>query len=933
MKRKLLSIALAATLFKASYVSALGLGEIELESYLNEPLDARIEILNTEGLLPTQILVRLASENDFDRVGIERSFFLTGINFQVVIDSEGDSYVAVSTRDPVREPFLDFVIETRWPSGRLLREYTVLLDPPSFDDGIVISASDVVAAEGERRSDTFASQSRSARSAPRSDADTVTDRPEPGQSYRVKPNETLWEIALEAKLPGTSVQATMLEIQRQNPDAFINNNINLLKAGRVVYLPTDLDASLSDSEVVLANIRRQDQDWRAGRVSAPAARLRIAGDQFDSERDDAVAVTDKATVDTMSRSGMQVDNAKLAELQSQLSVLQEQLEVMQAIIETKDKQIALLQNALSGNESTQSAGDTSERDLAQEPQKTAVVDGSAVDTTSESRAAADLAGTDTASSDNAQATIVDLAAPVVAAKPAPAVQTTAKDDGLSISLIAGGVGAAAVLAALGLVWQRRRSSVLAKGGDSALNSDLDVDDDVFSNVSLNDSGLEIDHDSSDDPLPAHITESFSSNAKTDQYASDMDIDDALAEADIYIAYGRINQAVELLQGYLEKNPGADECRLKLLEVLVDAGRESEAKAAYAGVLDQCSRDVVVRADELMMRGGFLSSQQKSAGSSATVEEVFDLGADSSLFGPYGDALDSILGDSSDSAPQSASDESMPDESGADADSDAVEPETEEVGIPSELEELQDEELEVADDAALGDALAVTGDGEGPDEVDSFFDQLQAQQQERERAQKESDMRAREAALAAQAEADALNDPFADLAADESSTLKATTEELLEDFDLSHLVEEDNSTQQPSLEPQPLEFDLSDLDLESGPSDLSDEIDLSDFEVSHEDQESAVAEESSLDLDDGLDLSGFEDFDLEPAPAPAPAPRTPEDEIFVADGEDAPAAKLDLARAYIDMEDFDSARGILEDVARTGDDAQRREAEALLTTLL
>ncbi|MEY3006442.1 MAG: hypothetical protein RI942_784, partial [Pseudomonadota bacterium] len=109
MKRKLLSIALAATLFKASYVSALGLGEIELESYLNEPLDARIEILNTEGLLPTQILVRLASENDFDRVGIERSFFLTGINFQVVIDSEGDSYVAVSTRDPVREPFLDFV--------------------------------------------------------------------------------------------------------------------------------------------------------------------------------------------------------------------------------------------------------------------------------------------------------------------------------------------------------------------------------------------------------------------------------------------------------------------------------------------------------------------------------------------------------------------------------------------------------------------------------------------------------------------------------------------------------------------------------------------------------------------------------------------------------------------------------------------------------
>ena len=107
-------------------------------------------------------------------------------------------------------------------------------------------------------------------------------------------------------------------------------------------------------------------------------------------------------------------------------------------------------------------------------------------------------------------------------------------------------------------------------------------------------------------------------------------------------------------------------------------------------------------------------------------------------------------------------------------------------------------------------------------------------------------------------------------------------------------------------------DFSDMDLKSGPADMTDEIDLSDF---------ALAEDET----DADDL-----FDLEPALGGA---NTEHDEIFVAEGEDAPAAKLDLARAYIDMEDFDSARSILEDVAETGNDAQRREADALLTTLL
>ena len=907
MKRKWLVIALAATAFKSQLALALGLGDIELESYLNEPLNARIEILNTEGLLPTQILVKLASDKDFERVGIERNFFLTGLNFQVVVDSGGESYVAVTTREPVREPFLDFVVETKWPSGRLLREYTLLLDPPVFDDGIVISASEVI----NRGSRTQAEGPRSSvRTANSSGAQVVeeriAERPQAGQNYRVKPNETLWEIALEAKLPGSSVQATMLEIQRQNPDAFINNNINLLKAGRVVYLPTELDASLSDSEVVLANIRRQNQDWRAGRVSQPAAKLRIAADSVDQSSESASAVASKNRSEpNSSEAGFTVSDDRLAQLQSQLASIEEQLAVMQAIIETKDEQIALLRDALASKNVT---SDEDREPTTQAPkQSSAGGAGEPVDT-------------------ETPATVVNLAEPEVKTVPQVTTQQPPEKSGLSISMIAGGVGIAALLAALGLYWQRRRSSVLADDPEAGHLAN-ELDEDVFAGVNLSDSGLEIDHDSNDEGLPSHVADSFKgSTAAADEYASDMDIEDALAEADIYIAYGRINQAVDLLQSSLEKSPGADECRLKLLEVLVDAGREDDARKTYQGVLDNCSRDVVVRADELMMRAGFIEQEHTSGN-----DEVFDLGADSSMFGPFGDALDSLLDEGDLKASKATSKVTDAVDDAGSTTRKGAELEAPSVGMAEDsvasltdfdLSQFEEDSTEVSPDAALGGVgQDVVANDEGPDEVDAFFDQLQAQQQERLREEREEEMRAREKELAAREavkKGDALDDIGFD---DDTGAIEAeATDELLEDFDLSHLLEEDSPAPETETTGDQesgdlAEVDFSGMDLESGPADMSDDIDLSDFALVEEDSDDTLAEEL---------------FELEPSPSES---QLENDDIFVAEGEDAPAAKLDLARAYIDMEDFESARSILEDVAETGNEAQRREADALLTTLL
>jgi len=110
---------------------ALGLGELEVESALNERFAGNIELLDVAGFQSNEIVVSLASREDFERVGVERFFYLTNLNFTVDLSGSVPS-VQVSSSQPVSEPYLNFIVEVLWPRGRLLKEFTVLLDPPTF---------------------------------------------------------------------------------------------------------------------------------------------------------------------------------------------------------------------------------------------------------------------------------------------------------------------------------------------------------------------------------------------------------------------------------------------------------------------------------------------------------------------------------------------------------------------------------------------------------------------------------------------------------------------------------------------------------------------------------------------------------------------------------------------------------------------------------
>src|SRR3990167_2246493 len=134
MTRKLfLAISLASLSFSSMYAHALGVGEANVKSALNQPLVAEIELLSVGELPEAEILPALATREEFDRAGVDRVFFLSDIRFNVVKNASGKLMISLSSKKPVRDPYLNFLVEIIWPSGRLLREYSLLIDPPVFN--------------------------------------------------------------------------------------------------------------------------------------------------------------------------------------------------------------------------------------------------------------------------------------------------------------------------------------------------------------------------------------------------------------------------------------------------------------------------------------------------------------------------------------------------------------------------------------------------------------------------------------------------------------------------------------------------------------------------------------------------------------------------------------------------------------------------------
>jgi len=334
-----------ATFLFPHAVQAMGLGKIETQSALNQRLDAEIPLRGVQADQSDAIEVSLASEEAFADVGLERPYSLTQLAFEV---SEGDDgyYVHVTSDEPISEPFLSFLIAVEWPGGNLLREYTVLLDPPVLTSNEGQDSGDGGAAEttasaqdGGDASTTVRSESTTSGTTATETAsggtDTASGNEEPrfletgddgqqrsdgatraadatsagasdgrasdsgqtasgastagaGEYGPVAEGETLWNIAARLKRGDMTVQQMMIALLRSNPDAFEGGNINRLNEGYVLRVPTAQKVRSVSAQQAIARVREQNGVWREWQDDSQG-RAVAASDQGTGERSDGGA--------------------------------------------------------------------------------------------------------------------------------------------------------------------------------------------------------------------------------------------------------------------------------------------------------------------------------------------------------------------------------------------------------------------------------------------------------------------------------------------------------------------------------------------------------------------------------------------------------------------------------------------------------------------
>ena len=360
-RRLLLALAVASTSSLSVPAWALGIGEVQVQSALSQPLRAQIPLSDIGDLSAGEVLVRLASAEEYQKAGVERSQFLADLQFSPELRAAGGSVIRVTSRQPVREPYLNLLLEVTWPNGRQLREFNLLLDPPSYSSVIAPAVASTPRPQAQAASPQAPSVSSSG--------------PQPGGQYQTRDNDRLWDIARAIRGPQATPQQAMLAIQRLNPQAFDGGNINRLKRNQTLQLPTAEQMQQHSASEALAQVEQQHQNWRA--PSAPA----LAPAQMDATRRTAAAAVPASVVkgDTLSlvgastakgaadaaqgkdqagaskalkeqlaltQEGLDQARREREELNSRIADLQSQLDKLQRLVQLKDSHLAQLQARL-----------------------------------------------------------------------------------------------------------------------------------------------------------------------------------------------------------------------------------------------------------------------------------------------------------------------------------------------------------------------------------------------------------------------------------------------------------------------------------------------------------------------------------------------------------------------------------------------------------
>ncbi|KAF2393984.1 FimV family protein [Pseudomonas frederiksbergensis] len=879
--RKLVLAIAAASALSSGMAHALGLGELTLKSTLNQPLVAEIELLDVKDLTAAEVVPSLASPEDFAKAGVDRQAFLNDLTFTPVLNASGKSILRVTSSKPLSEPMVKFLVQVMWPNGRLLRDYSVLLDPSKFSPQTADAAAQPAPSQ--------------AVTAP------MTGATKPS-TYTTTPRDTLWEIAAKAR-NGGSVQQTMLAIQALNPDAFINGNINLLKTGQVLRMPDQVQSTSLPQPKAIAEVAAQNTAWRQGRRyvakpgtgqqqldatkrgSADATPTQAAKDKLSlvsaesgkgrkGAAGDAKNLSNKLAVTQESLDTTRRDNA---ELKSRMTDLQSQLDKLQRLIELKNNQLAKLQAegaAAPAAPAATAAAPAISAELTPAPAPAATP--------------AEAAPTATAPVTPAPVVTAPKATPAPAETPVestPAASDNQKfNDLLTNPILLGLVGGGAiVLLLLLLLLARRRKAqqeaekhlrmARALAEEQEFSTEQDLPESSFEGLEVPPPAVTLTKPGAPVPPPAPapviapviVTPPIA--APLVSPAAERN-DDVLSHAQSHINAGRLNQAAALLEDGIKQEPQRSDLRLKLMEVY---GQQGDRDAFVAQ-----ERQLVANGDNFaqveQLKSRFPAMALAAAGGIAAAAIAAELDAQ---------YVKDLLLDEPE-APTPVAEDDL--DSAFDLSLDDLENASPAVVAPTPAPEP----LAELDEFPLDDDL-------------SFESVLQQQTDIKENLDDLSDF-----------------DLDLDLGGDASPATLAEDDFLL---DLDEGVKDLPPVDAPTVN----EAALDDLEL---PADfdlsLADEMDVPE----PKDAFAAELDDVNAELDRLSQTINEPTFTAEDAAASV----ADEPEFDFLSGTDEVATKLDLAQAYIDMGDNDGARDILNEVVTEGDAGQKSEAKEMLSRL-
>jgi pilus assembly protein FimV len=610
-----LSLALGLGL-TALEVDAAGLGRLSVQSGLGQPLRAELEVTSVGRDEAPTLAVRLAPLSAFRAANLEFNPALTSVRFALDRRSDGAYFVRISSPQPVNEPYLDMMVELTWATGRVVREYTVLLDPPSLktQPDIVAPAAPVappaVAAAPVAPTPRVAAPAPAPAPAPAAAASPAPAPAAPraappapmastgGGTYTVKSGDTLGRIANENR-SSASLDQMLVALFQANPEAFINKNMNLLRAGAQLTIPSDAEAAGLAGAEARREVQAQSADFAAYRSrlaqaagAAPVAAAPTAaagGGRVTTKVEDKsatakpgadqlkIARVDESKAGAAAAAAAKADEAAakqraLKEEQERAEQLRKTNEAIQKALEVQSKAGAAAQKQAEQKSAPPTAAPTPA------PVAAAPTPAPAPAATAPAPAPVEPAKAEAPKMEAPPAPAPAPApAPVAAKKAAPPPPPPAEEPSFIGDLLGntttqlGLAGIVALLAGLfGWSWYRKRKS---ETGDKFKDTGEGLQANSLFGAT---GGQSVD------------TGTSTFNSSFIPAASQLDSNevDPVAEADVYIAYGREEQAEDILKEALRMQPDRHAVRVKLLEIYSRRGDKAAFMAMAEDLRDR-----------------------------------------------------------------------------------------------------------------------------------------------------------------------------------------------------------------------------------------------------------------------------------------------------------------------------------------------------------